>query len=314
MIIFLIACQNQEYVERVYTTPPEEPSEYSVDKDWPDQSAEFDLVSIEDDINEVLPQLRNYNADPVVSSYFDVMSYADPYCPASYVDNGNAFWYGECESSGGMTYNGYLFYNTYSEMDFFEDGGVWDVTVVSGVTDMIYPSTENRVHWGGDAYLAEGVSFDGYPVYFSLLNGSFWDQNQEGWLSEGYNSNLMLYGMRFEFEELSATALYVQGSLNLDGNSFGELSSISAVNFNELLTYPELIGFPCEIEPLGILSVRTKDGNWLDITFDVETDWEMSGECDGCGTAYHNGEEIGEICIDNSSLIDWEERPWSTSY
>ena len=126
--------------------PSEEPSEYVVDVEWSNESADFDLDKIENAVNDAIVTLRSYNAHPVISSYQDVMTYADPYCPSSYEDNGNSFWYGQCESTGGMTYNGYLFYNTYSDMDFFGDGGVWDVTVVSGVTDMVYPSSENRVH------------------------------------------------------------------------------------------------------------------------------------------------------------------------
>ena len=152
MIFIVIACQTEEYIEQVSLQPVEEPSQYTVEESWTEEAEEtiaFDLGSIENSINDILPKIRSYNSAPILTSYADVMTYADSYCPSSYEQDGSSFWYGQCESSAGMSYNGYLFYNTYADMDFFGDGGVWDVIVVSGVTDMVYPSTNKRVHWGG---------------------------------------------------------------------------------------------------------------------------------------------------------------------
>lgn len=303
--LFLFACQVEEASTSPSSSTDAQPSEYVIDQsDWEETSALFDLEEIEQQLAEIIPSLRSFNAAPVLASYQDVMSYADSYCPANYEDNGNSFWYGECESDAGMSYNGYLSYNTYDDMNFFGDGGSWDVSVISGATDMLYPE-EHRVHWGGATYLAEGTSPDGYPVFFSLLNGSFLDQNQDGWIADGYSSNLMLYGISFDSIQVGAKALSIEGALNTEG-------TISAVEFNGLLHYPAAIGFPCEEEPLGTIGIRTEAGFWLDLEFDIKEDWSMSGDCDGCGVASHKGEDIGEICIDTSSLVDWEERPWST--
>ena len=38
--------------------------------------------------------------------------------------------------------------------------------------------------------------------------------------------------------------------------------------------------------------------------------WQLTGDCDGCGIAFYKDEELGEVCIDTSGLLAWEEQPW----
>ena len=56
----------------------------------------------------------------------------------------------------GMSYDGYLFYNTEEVYDLFGDGGSWDVEQLSGATQMVAPDGR-LIHWGGAVQLAEGV-------------------------------------------------------------------------------------------------------------------------------------------------------------
>ena len=61
---------------------------------------------------------------------------------------------------------------------------------------------------------------------------------------------------------------------------------------------------------MGQMSVRDTHGYWYELKFDVSSDWELMGECDGCGQLSHKGENIGEVCLDFSSVLEWEDRPW----
>lgn len=300
MFVLLFACTETTVTSTQYTKI-DPPSEYSIEFEE-ESSPEIDLASLETAFNEALLSIRDYNTAPMFDSYHAVMEYSDSYCPTSYELNGNAFWYGQCESDAGMYYDGYLFYNIYEELDFFGDGGVWDVYTMSGATDMLYPSME-RVHWGGSAYFAEGHNVDGYPVFFSNFTGSFWDQSSPDWLSEAQTANLMMYGIHFDLSNGTAgNGFYIQGNIDWSG-------PLSAISFQGFTSYTQYIGFPCEMEPIGTLSLRTAEGQWIDVEFDNEQDWSVGGECDGCGTAYHNGEELGDFCIDNQPMLDWEDRP-----
>jgi hypothetical protein len=61
-------------------------------------------------------------------------------------------------------------------------------------------------------------------------------------------------------------------------------------------------------------SVRSTEGDWFQVVYDVEQDgdaWAIApGACDGCGTVFIGGEAVGEVCNDFSVLRDWEDQPW----
>ncbi len=308
MWFFWLGCQ---HVEVVNGTPPSEegtvPSEYVTPEEGnsEDVASEWELEAISGSLSQMFEVIRTRHASPILDAYAMVMSQADAYCPQAYTLNGNSFWYGACTSTAGMTYDGYLFYNTYSEYDFFGDGGVWDVEVLSGSTQML--DAENSViHWGGTSYLAQGVSMDGYPVFFSSITGSFMDDGASPlWLQEGRSDTVMMYGAALSTSNIPANAFMISGSMEWDATG-----AVTAVEFGELVAYSKWIGYPCEEEPLGALAVRDAQGRWLDVAFDVSDAWVLTGECDGCGLATYNGEPVGEVCIDTEPLLDWEGTPW----
>ena len=108
-------------------------------------------------VTDALGSIRTYHATSILEGYSLVMSHADTYCPQAYTANGNSFWYGVCTSTAGMSYDGYLFYNTYESYDLFGDGTLWDAELLSGVTQMIAPDGR-LIHWAGNAQLGEGIS------------------------------------------------------------------------------------------------------------------------------------------------------------
>ncbi len=304
MLWWLLACQTTEVVTGIppNSDPTDSPSEYIPPEDAVLEPEEWDLTGIETALDAVFVTLRTRHTIPILSQYSMVMAQADSYCPQAYTVNGNSFWYGACTSTAGMSYDGYLFYNTYEQYDFFGDGGAWDVELLSGSTQMI-DEDGRLIHWGGSAYLADGLSVDGYPVFFSSVTGSFMDDGAvEPWLQTGQSHTLMMYGASFS-EILPINAFLVSGRMEWTG-------AVTAIEFGDTVTYASQIGYPCPAEPSGTLAIRDAHGRWADIAFDVSSDWQLTGECDGCGVASFHGEVIGEVCVDIAPLLDWRDSPW----
>lgn len=301
-----LACRSDAVVEGAPSIEPDSslPSEYVPPENASSQDQEWDLEGLSSAVTDALAGIRTQHASVILEGYSMVMSHADPYCPQAYTVNGNSFWYGVCTSTAGMSYDGYLFYNTYEEYDLFGDGALWDAEFLSGVTQMVAPDGR-LIHWGGSAQLAEGISVDGYPVFYSNITGSFLDDGSDtDWLIEGQSDTLMMYGLLFSDDALTpATALMINGSMQWSG-------AATAIQFENVITYSAAIGYPCWKEPHGTLSIRDAYGRWVDVTFDVNMDWVLEGECDGCGRALFNGEDVGAVCIDAAPMLDWRESPW----
>jgi hypothetical protein len=299
MLFYFLGCSNLDDSPSVQ----ESVHQYTLDSNT-EIDSEFDLETMESAVNDAFGQLLKRHASPIVASYQDVIDYSDSYCPQAYDIDGNSFWYGNCTSTQGMSYDGYLFYNTYTDWDLFLDGGSWEVITLSAASDMIYPSNDS-IHWGGNATIAHGTNPDGYPVFFSSIQGSFLDEtSSEEWLNIGSIDSITLFGVYFDFGTSQSNGMYVNGSTSINGGS-----GITAIEYNELLVY-SFPGFPCDKEFIGTLALRDEQGRWIDIEFDIEEDWTMSGSCDGCGTALYNNEEIGEFCVDANLLLDWDGSPW----
>ena len=66
----------------------------------------------------------------------------------------------------------------------------------------------------------------------------------------------------------------------------------------------------CDLEPIGGIRIRTSDGLWIDLAFDIDEEWQLTGLCDGCGTAFIDNQQLGQICIDMDGLFNWTDKPW----
>ena len=266
---------------------------------------EIDFSALETEANLFISQLRDYHSHPIIDSYYTALELSDESCPTRYEMNGNAFWYGYCYSDQGLYFDGYLFFNVFSQTDLFGDGTLWDVEFLNASTDL--QTDENRrIHLGGAAYRATGISTRGDPTFLSVMNGSFQDDgSQVTWLQEGQSPTLTLYGVAYDIPNLgSRPFFFVEGSLAVAGEN------LSAIAFDQFQVLSPEFGSACPQESMGTLSLRTRSGAWIDVLFDVEPDGTLSGECDGCGLAYSDSGEVGEICVDIGGLVDWRESPW----
>lgn len=297
MIFVFLGCANSPIVE-----PPETPisHEYEVIE----SVSALDISAMEEEVNEAIAQMRDHHSREIVDSYYEGMGYADDQCPTAYEVDGNAFWYGYCYSELGLSFDGYLFFNAYEETDLFSDGTLWDAEVVNGSSTLHHDSL-GKSNYSGNAYLAQGINPQGADVFLSVTQGSFLvEAADDVFLQEGWSPWLTLYGFRQQTPLGSGKALSISGSLPYSGEHVGALS------FSNMVTFNSLFGHPCPQEPIGTMSVRSSNGVWLDVEFDVTQDWQLIGECDGCGMATTQFGDTYEFCVDLEPLILWEETPW----
>lgn len=266
---------------------------------------EFDRAFIERSLQVVFEVVPTLHAGPVLARYRDAMSSADPGCPSRYESEGNAFWYADCTSESGTRYSGYAFDYNYEDTDVYGDGNLWDVQVFSGAA--VFEAEGSRMELSGSANLGQSVQ-EGYVVSVSdvrgwtALEGDRWSDGS--WVSDGVHPSLSLYAYGL---------LEGEGKLlTADGLIGGLSEALPGVDLMSVAFGDAGVGFPCLEEPGGELALRDADGHWWVVVFDVDAEaWRRTGECDGCGAVYFQGEQVGEACADPSPLLDWEGAPWS---
>ncbi len=266
-----------------------------------------DLPAVEAALSDLLLSVRELNAAPVLAGYQAAMADADDTCPAYYEQDGNTFWYATCQAESGAEYDGYAFFTRYEQYDLFGDGTAWDADVLSASAD-ITEADGDRLHVGGTAYLGESVIKEDVRGWISVVAGAFMGSGpdvSESWIGDGATPTLTSYAIRYELYDLNL--LYLYGSIGLEGD-------LTAASFGPLFIYTQMAGvYPCAEEPAGSVSLRDPSGTWMDVVFDLDPETLELAEgraCDGCARVTVEGDEVGEICIDGSSMVDWTDAPW----
>jgi len=300
------------------TTPdddwsPELPGDYEYEGEQGTEG-DFDKALVEAALADFVGGILAITPEPALAGYESLLDDGDARCPCWYEQDGNTFWYADCEADSGATFDGYGFYNLYEDdMTVFGDGRAWDLVQVSGAATM-RDAAGHTFHLGGDLYqgTGAGVGNDTSVSWVSGVIGSLaWDGESadDTWLDAGVTPSLFAYGISYPQGPLDA-ANYVM----LDGTVGNMSDAATAVEFSEFSVIDELFGNPCEQEAIGAIAVRDVDGVWWDVMFDVETNdqggWDLVGECDGCGAVFKGTELVGEACVDVSTLLDWETKPW----
>ena len=265
----------------------------------------LDPSAVEAALAQVIPSIRSFEASPVLAAYDQVMADADPLCPEYYENEGNTFWYDYCYADSGALYSGYGFYYAYEA---YPDGAItWDGGQLTGLAT-VTTSSGFTFDAGGTALDVVGHGEDSgleYTVYYTAALGSFhWDGPEADgtWMDGGADPDLVLYAA--EYPSMDARYLSVDGGIaGLDGD-------VLALVFDEIIVANIEAGRGCEIEPSGAISVRDAAGNWYDVAFQGDMAVRY-GECDGCGALAYQGQELGPVCVDVASWIDWEGGvPW----
>lgn len=266
----------------------------------------FDADEASAAVEEALGALVAITAEPIVDAYQDAVEGADRSCPTWYTsDDGQDYWYDDCTSSDGTSFQGYGALVAYATTS---DGVALTGSVVYGSGTITRPDGVT-LSLNGAAGLLDGEGDNGVQTAMNVVDGDFsLDDADEGWLATGLEPSLTMQALSYgDLRAFSAA-----------GTLAGLDTDIDAILADDMLIATEGTGTPCSLEPTGTLSLRGADGHWTDIIFDVpfdastQTFGEMDADlCDGCGTAWFEGQEIGQACFDFSVLLDWDGSPWS---
>lgn len=270
------------------------PLAYQVDDPAP-LSPELEAEDAERAVASVFAAALSYDANDAHRALDAVMTGADEACPR--VDSspeGGSIWDDNCTASTGATFDGVLASYTVSEPYYAR-------AVTGEATVALADGTVFVIAGGASTQIAEGREWvsdiEGVVRYSAAEDGS--------WLAEGVDLN-------FSFAAAVGDAGTVE-TVQLDG-TVGELGDdvVSAVSFDQLVV-SDASDFPCADEPAGGLAVRDAAGVWTELVFDVvsaDDGYSLTGECDGCGHLWYDGEDLGEVCVDPSPLLGVTPPEW----
>jgi hypothetical protein len=189
-------------------------------------------------------------------------------------------------------------------------GSVYDYWYAFGGATVVDAQGHTLEVGGGAVVQKVTGEYDGLHLvtYYSDLAGTFgWDGSEAAgtWLDTDIDPDLSL----FAYAAPDYDASYVELS-----GGFGGLLDGWAVAFDTNQVGSVLLGLPCEIELSGTLGVRAPDGTWMDVQFDGPNPDALddfdAAECDGCGEVWFQGEPMGEVCVDVSTLLESAVAPW----
>ncbi|MED5373319.1 MAG: hypothetical protein VX899_20030 [Myxococcota bacterium] len=230
-----------------------------------------------------------------------------PYYYDSYLESyGQYYWIDDCESDGGSAFSGngrsYLTHgNSAGSYDYDYQGyfyGSGSITGAAGerIAAAGYSNSYEAFHTGNS-----------YDYFYHDMWGEFSSSNaglDDTWLGETWRLDHTLSANR------SPTGgLYISLNSAISGLS----GPVNAAVLEGVVIYDEARGSPCPSEPSGVISLRDAQGRWVELRFDGVPSGGTTmypPDCDGCGRAWLDGNDIGEVCPDFSALLDWEERPW----
>lgn len=281
------------------------PSEYSWTPETED-SAPYDEAALTRAMQAAIELALSLDASPVLDGYFEMIERADDDCPQWYEQDGNVFWQDYCTADDGTLFDGYGFYYPYEQADLDGSGTLFDGHYLYGVAT-ITGADGTRFHTGGGLTMLDGYNqeYNGFISQSQLQGGFEWTQAESGdsWMADGLVPDLYLYSV--DYPDYDARGVYVDGGIG------GLSGDASAAIFSQALLFDEALGSVCTLEPTGSAQVRDSDGGWWLVVFDTPEAGDMDDElCDGCGTVSYEGTELGSVCVDFSSWLEWEVRPW----
>ena len=313
------ACAAEEPRDQAdHSASPDEPSPPENITPWEYDGAldepQFDRARVEESIQAALGEILTLTGTAPLDAYVALMDTADDYCPYYSEYEGSLFWYGGCETSEGVIYQGYSFYEHYEDAPLFGEDSAMSGPVLN-TQSTITLADGTRFDMGGSTHVLEGPLSDEMYAWSTAVTGSFGWANgadDDTWMSGTVKPTIETaaylwdYGEHGQFRGVVTTA----GLTGLD-------AEWDTVYLSELTSMDDLGGYwPCPEEAAGRISVRSTDGHWFDVVYDVEQEepdgpWRSPpGTCDGCGQVYASGELVGAACNDFSVLRDWEDQPW----
>lgn len=281
-----------------------EPTPYIYDEaDEPGIDVDLDVLS--NSVQAMLQDLYRLNASPVFDAYDQVDAWRTESCPREYSMDGNVYWFDQCTTASGAAFSGYGFVYRYEDYP-MGDGWTGDLDILQGAAQVVTPDGD-ILDVAGGAQLTVAVH-DSQPanLYTSVLRGTFdWDgPGAEGtWLEAGATPDLSI--QVYERTDVGGRMVQLSGGVaDLD-------TDLTAVLFDQVQLIENALGGSCEQEPSGVVSVRTAEGDWIDLVFDGPVEFgDPAPDCDGKGRAWYRGQELGEVDVDFSVLFAQGGAPW----
>jgi len=280
----------------------DDPGPRDYDPELPEsESAHFSQSDVEQALEAAVVGLSTLETQPAFDAYNEAMALSEGYCPAWYETDGNVFWYASCTTESGTWFDGYGFYNYYEDYIVDEEGKVWDTEYISGAAT-VRESTGDTFHIGGYVQRSWTADADGWTIVSENLRGSFLaDRAPSGtWIGDGATPSIGTY-RAYNADAPSLGGYFVaQGSLG----GLGANGDVALFTDNFVIGSEDL-GLPCEDEGGGSLTVRTPDGGWWTVSYDLDLEtYRMNGDCDGCGVVTDAaGQVVGEACAEFSPLL-----------
>jgi len=282
--------------------------------------AVYDQDAFEDTVNAAFRDVMTISGAPPILGYWAMMAEADEEeviggCPQYYEYGGSSYWAGSCTAVSGAGFDGYVFAEVYENAEVLGPGSAMSGFSINGQA-ILTDGDGSRLDLSGYTYDAAGTINSGdTPAWMTAVYGAFsWNDEvvAETWLGGPLQPTLDATAFQYTLDGDGNTAQIV----NLTGGLGGLDASWSTAYLEGIYMVNEVPGFwECGLEPTGIISARSSDHHWYQLVFDVEEQESgvfttPPGLCDGCGTVYRAGVEVGEACVDVSPLIDWEDQPW----
>ena len=255
-------------------------------------------------IQAVIPTVPLLSGAPVGPAYLEAMSWTTDSCPTWYEDEGTEYWYDNCSTEAGATFEGYAAH--VPAPAWVEGDRTWSGSAFWGLATIETPDGTFRSSGSSGHYI--GHDTDGTIAVSSYAEPGFSYSGPAGsssWISSGMAPGINIYGER--------TADGNDGFIAVSA-SFDQTDGALAIIFEDLLFISEGWGSTCPSEPSGTISILDEEGHWFDILFDGPT-WERPLEdperCDGCGNAWYRGELVGEICVDFTPIATLSAWPFA---
>jgi hypothetical protein len=307
--LLLVACTEPSEPEGS-DAPGDPPSPYIVPEgDPPEPTAT--LAEVGAALQEALDLAFTVHGGPVHESYDKAMEGASGSCPYVYTTADGSYWYDNCVSDAGTAFDGYVFSLDADEVYDPTYGFTYSFWYAFGGATVVDANGHTLEVGGGAVTQKVSDQVDGVNLaeYYSMLEGTFaWDGTEADgtWLESEIDPDLELYA--YAATDFGVSFVQLSGG-------FGGVLDGWAVAFDTNGVGAELLGFPCEEELSGTIGVRAPDGTWTDVQFDGVVDAEAldtfdEALCDGCGEAFFQGEALGEVCVDVSTLLAAGVAPW----
>lgn len=296
------------------------PSAWTWEGAAPDEEADAEALS--EATQALVDSLRSVTASPVLSSYYEAMSYGLEWCPSQTETSSEAtgdmrYWDGMCEGQQGVWFKGPMTTWTWDGIDIGAgsvdiiseilgsspsfDGYLFYGNGIRGQTDIFDPTGAIDFNCSCTAMQGMGMAEDGRVGFFSFMDGpAHWTgpASEGTWMAEGWRPGLWTWA------EVDPGAEMKQ--VTVAGNLTGFTERFDTARLDANVFRPTDGSLACTAGELSSLSLRVRDAetaDWYDLAFAIE-----ASEDSCLATAALESGAV--VVVDLASLVSWEGAPW----